>query len=218
MKSLLAAAFIFVLAACAIFGLSPENPEKALAVQLTFSDGGLCSGTPIAKRAILTAAHCVDADGDGRADPAIYRSMNVDGTPTTIREIIDDGNDHAIIVTDMKYSRHAEFGPLPKVGDKVHLYGNPGGIEDLYREGEYIGFASGVYLYDMNIWHGDSGSGILDTHGRIVGVTTGYIIDHNPFAGSSFRVGIALPFAFSQAELDRAGIDSIQPAVLQLDL
>lgn len=188
---------------------TPFDPrERDLAVTLSFSDGGLCSGTPVAPNTILTAGHCVDKN---------LRSLSVDGVPTMVREVILDGvnNDHALVITNLSYGDWAGFGDLPKVGDTLHIYGNPGGLPDLYREGQFVEYlredGATYYLFDMNIWHGDSGAAIWDNDGRIVATVTGYFFETNPFTGSEWKIGIALPFAFTEDEWARAGITDPMP-------
>lgn len=203
MKSLFAIAILFLAGCIGCTSLPTQASEKDLAVQLNFPSGGLCSGTPVSRTAILTAYHCVDD---------APTSMTVDGQPTVITRIISDGKDHALLLTQMRYKSWASFGALPRAGDQVHIWGNPAGLNDLYRSGWYIGLAEGVYLYDMNVWHGDSGAAVLNDRGEVVGVITGYFIEHNPAAGSSFRVTIVYPFAFSAKDWAAAGIKSPQPA------
>lgn len=213
MKSLLITLALFLAGCIGCTSTPPkESPfkprERDLAVTLTFPDGGLCSGTPVARNTILTAGHCVSKD---------QRAMSVDGVPTMIREVILDGenNDHALVITNMSYREWARFGRLPTVGDRLHIYGNPGGLPDLYREGEFTeylrvdGFT--FYLFDMNIWHGDSGAAIWNDKGQVVNSVTGYFLERNIFTGAQWRIGVALPFAFTAEEWARAGIEDPMP-------
>lgn len=207
MKSLFVAAIAIVLTLVSGCSSAADRlKERNLSVQLGFKGGGVCSGTPVSRNTILTAAHCVDDKP---------RSMTVDGVPTGIREIIDDGNDHALVVTYSGFTKRASFGPHPTVGDHLHIFGNPAAIEDSYREGTYSAplTAEGTrwYTIDMNVWHGDSGAAVWNEDGQIVLMITAYYIEVNPFTGASFKLALALPFDFTDAEWKRAGVTSPQP-------
>lgn len=213
MKSLFAVIALFLVGClgCASTqpATSPYNPrERDLAVTLTFPDGGLCSGTPVARNTILTAGHCVDKN---------QRALAVDGVPTMVREVILDGenNDHALVIVNLSFRDWARFGKLPQIGDRLHIYGNPGGLPDLYREGEFTAYLRDdgftFYLFDMNIWHGDSGAALWNSRGEVVNTVTGYFYETNPITGAQWKIAIALPFAFTAAEWARAGIADPMP-------
>lgn len=135
-------------------------------VLLEFADGH-CSGTVVAKNVILTAAHCVSG----------YPWMVViDGTPANIERTHLDGGDQARIEVDISFAAWAEVGPPVKRGDRVFLYGNPGELRDVLRRGYVAGEGNGLLLTDINIGHGDSGAGVFNDRGQVVGVVSGYYL------------------------------------------
>jgi len=161
--------------------------------------GGVCTGTPVAPQTILTAGHCVDE---------LLRSVVVDGVDTAVYEVLLDGNDHALIRTALAYSDWAVFGDLPVPGDKVHFFGNPMGLEDVYRLGDVAASqqikGEPVYLLDVNVWHGDSGASIFDASGKVVMVVSGYYNFTNPLSGADFKLTYALPMHFTPEQWARA--------------
>lgn len=135
------------------------------AVRLEFAEG-TCSGTIVGPHEILSATHCF----------AKTHFRSVDGIPAKLLRHVDDGSDHTVIWVDQHYLRHASLGPAPKATDRVHIFGNPGPFKDLYRDGAVYGTIvvddKVAMLYGINGWFGDSGSGIFDTDGRLVGVVS----------------------------------------------
>ena len=157
MKSILAA----IALACGLAGCVHDGHKAA--VKLTFDDG-TCSGTVIGSHSILSATHCFVG----------AKSMAVDGKPVQVLQLISDGNDHTIAVVGATYTHIAPFGPAAKVAAHVHIYGNPANFVDLYRNGRVYGneVVDGrtVTLWGLRIWLGDSGSGVFDNRGRLIGV------------------------------------------------
>lgn len=210
MKALISFVLSLSLAACAATPFPASAAEVDLAVRLEFIGGGICSGTPVGPNTILTAEHCVSKG---------MRGMLVDSDFTVVTRVETDGNDHALVVTAKRYSNWAKFGRTPRVGDKLRIYGNPAGIEDMYREGLMVlddgeGFDR-TWFVDMNMWHGDSGAALFNARGQIAATVTGYIYETNPRSGATWVMGLALPWAFTAQQWSDAGVASDMPSSLR---
>jgi len=158
------AVLAFILAGgAAIPARAPAPPvTHAATVQIIFADSGRCSGTVVGPHAILSASHCF----------AEAPLVAVDGQAANMVRSITDGADHTIIWVDKTFVFWAEPGPtVMGQGQKLHWWGNPLGRKDLYREGYVSGFESPDWvLIDAMVGPGDSGSGLFNSAGQLVGV------------------------------------------------
>lgn len=158
----------------------PEARVKQAVGLLTFTGGGSCSGTFIGPGLLLTASHCF-REGDWL--------LTVNNQPVNVESIRHDGADHALVVVDYENPYWAETSPNLAQGQPVFMYGNPANKRDLFRRG-YISGWDGQQIYvDMMIGHGDSGAGVFDDQGRLIGVVTGY------GALAAFHIGVMRPIA-----------------------
>lgn len=149
------------------FASCAKPPLKAAQesyVQIVDPEGDhMCGGNLVEnRRTVLTAEHCVDS------------VFQVQGQVPV--KILLDGRDHALLVFQKPLiGNPAKLGPSPAVGDEVLLWGRPLGIGPLLRVGVYSGPAldkdSGrVWMvYSFFGAGGDSGSGMFDYRGRIIG-------------------------------------------------
>lgn len=133
----------------------------------TTKTGDVCSATAIGPHALLTATHC---------DLGASTVTIDNGVPTAIADRIVDDSDHTIYIVSATFRYYATFAKSLKIGDEVWLRGNPDGLNQLVRHGYFSGAVvldGDTYLmFDINGWHGDSGSAIFDKHGEIVAVTS----------------------------------------------
>lgn len=193
------------LSACAIPVADAARPsgtvEKAHAATVRIDmNNGVCSGTVIGKRTILTATHCFKG----------ATNFEVDGKPMQISNRIDDGNDHSIIYTDRVFSYRAKIADRELAQrDEVYMWGNPNGMRDMYRRGAVAGFEQDerpgsvrLTLIDMNIFQGDSGAGLFNSKGEVCGVASGVL--NNVMQGTYAKYAVALPFAFKAEDVERA--------------
>lgn len=158
----------------------PEAKAKESVALLGFTGGGSCSGTFIGPGLLLTASHCF-REGDWL--------LTVNNEPVNVESIRHDGADHALVVVDYPNTAWVPTSPDMAQGQPVFMYGNPANRRDLFRRG-YISGWDGQQIYvDMTIGPGDSGAGVFDDKGRLIGVVTGY--------GSlaAFHVGVMRPIA-----------------------
>ena len=220
MKSLIAL-FLAIALACTPALAMPRHPESTAQrkaahqivfdVQHTDEDDtveighGLCTASAIGPHALLTATHC-DA---GQTTLSVDNSL----TPITIISRIADGADHTIFLVngpafnDTMGQFYSTKGD--KMGDRIFLYGDGGGMFPPqyrvgYRMGSIVmttkeapeGMPTGeLWLFDVSIIGGDSGSAIYNEHGQLVTIVTYGMGDH--YCG-------AYPLHFTQTQIDQA--------------
>lgn len=170
-------------------------------VMVTPEEKAGCTANAIGPHALLTAQHC-DLPG---------AVLHIDGLPFDfpVVEKEYDGHDHMIlIVGGVTFKDRIGYNVQPpSMGEHVHLWGNPRGIRDQYREGLYAGQMelqgddvlvkdAPVDMFVMSIQPGDSGSAILNDDGQIVGIVT-YGVFGGMFGGS-YRL------QFSKDQIKRA--------------
>lgn len=174
--------------------------DHAAALYLEFHDstggGDYCSGTAIGPHSILTAAHCYE--------PGMI--LKVAGQEVTISNAQKDSADHLILKVGMTFVRYAPFRPeLMSQGMRIHMWGSPMGAPNLYREGVVMGSGLAIpnmpvpYVLDINGFNGDSGAGLFDERGNVVGVISmqmSAVQDH-----AFWHVMFAFPFNFSASQL-----------------
>lgn len=164
----------------------PDQP-KASALRLEFPSKGVCSGTAIARTVILSAGHCFVKDAG---------KFKVNGVNGAYKVIANDGKDHVLVRITQPQERLARLGlDRPKQGDQVRTWGNPNGLEDVFRVGRVAHVAKdGALVIDGNLYRGDSGAALFNKRGRVVGVVSGMV------QRESFRVGICFPIVFTDKQ------------------
>jgi hypothetical protein len=190
-------ALLTFLAGCGGCASIPQAGDGA--VSLDMGDG-TCSGTAVGRYTILTAAHCFGSDTG---------EMTVDGVLVGYRVAARDGSDHALVYVSAAQKATARVAALPKPGSLVRLLGNPQGLPDLWRRGEFAGVwkvpacpvfkqtpGCEINLFDMNVTEGDSGAGIFDERGRLVAVLSGGLKIPER-TGVMWGMVITLPLAFT---------------------
>ena len=175
-----------------------KSPQRKAAHQITFvvhekGDNGeditgraLCSSSALGAHALLTAGHCDVGETE----------ITVDGelVPRAIFARINDGEDHVIFLVGGYAFRDtmAKFYSVAPVsnepGDEVFLWGDGAGLYPAqYRQGRRMGTVvippkelegmlikdPNLYMFDVAIVGGDSGSAIYDKKtGKLVTLVT----------------------------------------------
>ena len=172
----------------------PDYARAKLATLRIETPSLVCSATAIGPHRVLTAAHCLGRGTTG------WR-MNTRSVVITRVEL--DGNDHAILTTDLYFSHTAKFGPRPLQGDVVFSHGNPAATKDVLLVGRVAGWVDNfqgfrdVMLLDRNDWYGCSGAAVFDRAGRIVGVVNALY----PWPNDGWRLSAIFAMKFTPEQL-----------------
>jgi V8-like Glu-specific endopeptidase len=144
-----------------------------------------CSGTLIANDLFLTAGHCVEANTVGQAvafnfERAANGATLLQQAHFRITQVVEDdvaGLDYAIV--RLEGDPGATFGVAPVAGADaapgatIAIIGHPQGQPKQVEAGSVARVAGNFLSYgNVDTLGGNSGSGILDAQGRVVGVHT----------------------------------------------
>lgn len=172
----------------------------------TLNEDASCSATAVARHALLTASHCEAPTDD----------LTIDGVPGyKVGARLRDGNDHTIyLIANADFDKFVpvtvrEFQP----GENVFIWGNPSIGEGIVyvrqlHKGQYKGTHSfkGRFIDVLGFqgFHGDSGSGVFNQSGELLGVVT--FIGQVPMspAGDVIVATGAVRLAFSKEQLKQA--------------
>lgn len=188
-----------------LFAASACANEALTTARLDFDDG-TCSGTIVAPNVILSAGHCFEEQENdfGLPLPA-PTEMKVDGYKVKILAVVLDDNDHALVKVDYTFRHYACLTKPAPVGTRVHMWGNPAGINNVYREGYVTSYKHGDMVMDIHGFFGDSGAGIFNDDEQVVGVIS-YIAVH-PHSGLVFTLmGATTPLEFTPLQYDMMGV------------
>ena len=144
-------------------GCADAHPQDSV-LRLGFASGGICSATAVSDDVILSAEHCWN-DGD--------RLVSINGEAVSALKMEKDGHDHVLVRVTKKFKRWSRIGANPYVGDRVRFWGCALGLNFAYREAYVSLKDKDQILYDGMSGPGDSGAGLFDGDGVVVGVVTG---------------------------------------------
>lgn len=168
------------------------NATVAL-VQAT-EDGGVhvyCTGVWISANEILTAGHCVEHEegGDPVGNKVHYIiQKEVEGVgeePSAVHlgkvSAFEVDHDLAVVKTIASGTPEHEVAELaselPAIGEHIFVVGHPRGLYWSYVEGTIAAYrgvddtsiGSAVQV-NATIWYGNSGGGVFDSSGKLVGI------------------------------------------------
>ena len=169
--------------------VSVPQSEHGATMRVTFADHGLCSATAVGPSTILIATHCLTAPLKTASSIMAHEVSRV-----------DDKHDHSLVRLNIRFASWAKFGESARQGDEIHYYGNALGFNDLLRRGYVANCDGTACMVDVEGAPGDSGSGVFDASGRIIGVIS-QMYQANNF---QFRMMVLCPLTFTQAQLEAA--------------
>lgn len=180
---MLALAFAALMAACSCASIPSHDVLRATALRLEFAGGGVCSGTAIKADVLMTAQHCLTGT-----------LLTVNDQPVKVVGIGKDGKDLATIkVEGIAFKAIAKIGPALAQGDRIRWFGNPALLPNIYREGYVVRAQTDGVLIDAQAFGGDSGAGVFDSQGRVVGVITGGYAWVSRKNGAVFQLVLVYP-------------------------
>lgn len=189
-KLLAALAFVFVLAGCA-------TAPGQQAHRLVFEDGS-CSAVAVGPHTILSARHCFRGS----------TLVKIDNDPVAILDITGDKWDHVLVKLDHTFKSWKRIGDIPPVGSPIHYVGNPGLLKHMYRGGYVAGDARiGKWqctMLNVQGFFGDSGAGVIDESGRVVGVIS--LIVPQTAKGAQFTMMCMIPLHFTDKQYREFGV------------
>lgn len=191
--------FCLALAACTSYPAPPaveatpnQAPQELVAKTAALVDGDLnvyCSGVWVDAQRILTAAHC-NADlevGDPvayavRADMLPYGEDGLKRSHMGVLSARDEDHDLALVVTLGAAPAHdiARVGDDPYAGERVQTMGHPLGLWWSYSRGDVAavrkieGMIGWWIQTTAPVSPGNSGGGLFDEGGRLLGICHGY--------------------------------------------
>lgn len=175
-------ALLLSLVSCAA---TPLDTVRAVSLRLTFNNG-VCSGTAVGPQLVLTADHCFEKGS---------RLLAINGEEAHALKIVRDGRDHALVKVTTKFPRWVRRQGVAYTSQRVRWIGNPAGEKSIYREGYVSRALPDAVLIDAQVWKGDSGAGVFNQRGELVGVVSAMT-----GAGPSFMFAVMYPLAFTKEQ------------------
>jgi MYXO-CTERM domain-containing protein len=189
-------------------------PDEAFAQQPIGPD---CSGTLVGPDLVLTAGHCLEVRpcADLRLVFGWHTIANETMAPITADDVYrcaryevsaldEEGRDHALIRLDRRVNAARQPAPIRTshralaAGTAVRLIGYPSGLPAKIDDGGQVTASRVVddfgFFATMDAFGGNSGSGVFDAEGRVVGVLVSGNEDYafDPAAGC-LRVRVLSP-------------------------
>lgn len=112
---------------------------------------------------LVTAQHCLDTGVNlvrvGKADPGAYTAIPEQGDVVRLK------------FDRPMFTRWAKRGTV-RQGERIRFWGNPKFQPDVYRVGVVAAVVDGLVAVDATVCAGDSGSGLFNDAGELVGVVS----------------------------------------------
>lgn len=174
----LAAILLALLAGgAAIPGCQAQPPFPAIenfTGRIETADGSICSGTRYFN-AVITSRHCLEGPGN---------QIRFQGILANITRVWIRG-ENIYVFTDRQWGAPPKFAKAIK-GEPLYLIGNAGGFEQLARDARMSGaldvpsiagrnnaIPGALLIACASCYHGDSGAGLFNAKGQLVGVYLG---------------------------------------------
>ena len=164
---LLLLALLLSLAGCA------ESHPRDYALRI-ITGKMVCSATAVGPDTIETAAHCLSKP-----------LTSINGKPAKVERSQEIAFDRLrVVVSGVTFKTWAKLGEAVQ-GQRVRWWGQPRGFPFIAREGRVAGVFQDGVLIDGTVCPGDSGSGLFNDAGELVGVVSAM---SDPF-GCTFVIG-----------------------------
>ena len=151
--------------------------EYNVALYATYAGDPICGATVIQEGVVVTASHCVNSPGD-------YHVKTNDGSMIPVQIIgIDNFETTDVAILRPLFAFPPQHRALlsrqePKLGEDVWVVGCPSGECDSLSKGivSKLGVTGhhGMKMnqFDVTAWYGNSGGGIFNSRGDLVGVVS----------------------------------------------
>lgn len=151
-----------LLAGCGCSSIPTHDNLRATALRLEFANA-ICSGTAVLPDTLITAKHCTDQG-------AIKR---IDGVDVVVMSVKQMAGDTVLVKLASPIFKHwARIHFQVHQGERVRWFGQPLGEPDMYRVGYVARAWSGAIVIDGTVCKGDSGSGLFNDKGEVIGVVS----------------------------------------------
>ena len=203
--------FLFTLPACS-FSSEYHGTNEAIretvkiVIKLENSKGqhreALCSGVIIGPNEILTAGHCVETpykviniwvrDIDGRSQPALVEKV-APGIDLALLEIVIPEKHWARISNHLEVGDAVEAVGMPMGLEWTSTFGHVSALHRMFANRGENGDLGEYTQFDAPINGGNSGGGLWDRHGRLVGIVTAHVTPcwFGSWSGLSFAVNMS---------------------------
>lgn len=185
---LAAVAALFVFATSVVASPSYGHIDRVTG-QLILPNGDLCSAT-VYRNALITSKHCVE----DQPVEVRFRGINMRVEGYRFR------GENAMILVDASLGPSARLARPPKPGARLYIVGNPMGLKQVYRQVTLAQVQDGELLIDCRCWKGDSGAGVFDEGGRLVGIFYGAYLDQHWIGAIQYTFPYAYPLNFTKAD------------------
>lgn len=134
----------------------------------TILETGHCSATAVGPHTLLTAGHCLVASN----------TVTVDNNRMLVTHFEFDGADHMLLTVTGTFKDYAAIDQRDALpSENVHMWGNPGRENDVYRQGVFEKATTNedgptLEMFLLPIFPGDSGSALFSESGKIIGVVS----------------------------------------------
>jgi S1-C subfamily serine protease len=167
------------------FVAANKASKGALATGSAANSSKYCSGTLISANTFLTAGHCVDSSSVG--EYAVFNYERARGSTTLLTQspfridaVLEDslgGVDYAILrlagTPGITFGIAAVATADPAAGAAATIIGHPQGLPKKIEAGTISALSGNQLRYgNIDTLGGNSGSGVIDSQGRVIGVHT----------------------------------------------
>lgn len=171
------------LAACGCASVPSHGDLRATAMRIEL-ERGVCSATAIGANTILTAKHCFTSGG---------KLVSIGGVKVQMGKLTELANDAVSVeISGMTFRSIAKIGGRPAQGDRVRWFGSPGGVADIYRTGYIVRAWTDELMIDAQLYGGDSGSGVFNDDGYLIGVISMSRAMNTVADGNLYRIQFAV--------------------------